>query len=268
MYRRCTIRGPNSTCTGLSGKTVSRCFERWVLLSHSNYQPIWHQLDLKAGDGNGIPLQYCCPENPMDGGAWWATVHGIAKSQTPLSDFTFTFHFHALEKEMATHSSVLAWRIPWTEKPGRLQSMGSHRVGHNWSDLPAAAGLKSRVPLPSHTHVYSFSQFLLFSLIYSFIYFWLCWDFIAACRISLTAVVSRAYSSWWGWGFLIVVTFLVGLVAQVLGTQASVVVACGPSRSTAYGILVPWPGIEPVSSAVAGGFLTIGPPGKSLFNSF
>ena len=73
----------------------------------------------------------------MDGGVWWAAVHGVAKSQTRLSDFTFTFHFHALEKEMATHSSVLAWRIPWTEKPGRLQSMGSHRVGHDWSDLAA-----------------------------------------------------------------------------------------------------------------------------------
>ena len=67
----------------------------------------------------------------MDGGAWYAAVHGIAKSQTRLSDFTFTFHFHALEKEMATHSSVLDWRIAWTEKPGGLQSMGSHRVGHD-----------------------------------------------------------------------------------------------------------------------------------------
>jgi len=76
------------------------------------------------GEGNGTPLQYCCLENPMDGGAWWAAVHGVSKSQTRLSDFTFTFHFHALEKEMATHSSVLAWRIPWMEKPGRLQSMG------------------------------------------------------------------------------------------------------------------------------------------------
>ena len=83
------------------------------------------------GNGNGTPLQYCCLENPMDGGAWEAAVHGVAKSQTRLSDFTFTLHFYALGKEMATHSSVLAWRIPWTEKPGRLQSMGSHRVGHN-----------------------------------------------------------------------------------------------------------------------------------------
>ena len=70
-------------------------------------------------------------KNPMDGGAWWAAVHGVAKSQTPLSDFTFTFHFHVLEKEMATHSSVLAWRIPGTGKPGGLTSMGLHRVGHD-----------------------------------------------------------------------------------------------------------------------------------------
>ena len=75
----------------------------------------------------------------MDGGAWWAAVHGVAKSWTRLSDFTFTFHFHALEKETATHSSVLAWRIPGTGEPGGLPSMGSNRVGHDWSDLAAAA---------------------------------------------------------------------------------------------------------------------------------
>ena len=90
-------------------------------------------------EGNGTPLQYSCLENPMDGGAWWAPVPGVAKSWTQLSDFTFTFHFHALEKEMATHSSVLAWRIPGTEEPGGLPSQGSHRVGHDWSNLPAAA---------------------------------------------------------------------------------------------------------------------------------
>ena len=83
------------------------------------------------GEGNGTPLQYSCPENPMDGGAWWAAGHGVAKSQTRLSDFTFTFHFHALEKEMATHSSVLAWRIAGTGESGGLPSMGLHRVGHN-----------------------------------------------------------------------------------------------------------------------------------------
>ena len=89
------------------------------------------------GEGNGTPLQYSCLENPIDGGAWWAAVHGVAKSRTRLSDFTFTFHFHALEEEMATHSSVLAWRIPGTEGPGGLLPMGSHRVGHDWSDLAA-----------------------------------------------------------------------------------------------------------------------------------
>ena len=93
------------------------------------------------GESNGTPLQYSCLENPMDGGAWWAAVHGVAKSWTWLSDFTFTFHFHALEKELATHSSVLAWRSPGTGEPGGLQSMGSHRVGHDWSDLAAAAAV-------------------------------------------------------------------------------------------------------------------------------
>ena len=90
-------------------------------------------------EGNGNPLQYSCLENPMDRGAWWAAVHGFTGSWTWLSDFTFTFHFHALEREMATHSCILAWRIPGTGEPGRLLSMGLHRVGHNWSDLAAAA---------------------------------------------------------------------------------------------------------------------------------
>ena len=83
------------------------------------------------GRGNGNPLQYSCLEDPMDGGAWWAAVHGVAGSRTRLSDFTFTFHFHALEKKMATHSSVLAWRIPGTVEPDGLPSMGSHRVRHD-----------------------------------------------------------------------------------------------------------------------------------------
>ena len=84
----------------------------------------------KFGEGNGTLLQYSCLENPMDGGAWKAAVHGVATNWTRLSDFTFTFHFHALEMEMATHSSVLAWRIPGTGEPGGLPSMGSHRVRH------------------------------------------------------------------------------------------------------------------------------------------
>jgi len=83
------------------------------------------------GEGDGTPLQYSCLENPMDRGTWWAAVHGVAKSQTRLSDFTFTFHFHALVQEMATQSNVLAWRIPGTGEPGGLWSMGLHRVGHD-----------------------------------------------------------------------------------------------------------------------------------------
>ena len=93
---------------------------------------------LSFGEGYGTPLQYSCLENPMDGGAWWAAAHGVAKSRTWLRDFPFTFHFHALEKEMATHSSVLAWRIPGMVEPGGLPSMGLHRVRHDWSDLVAA----------------------------------------------------------------------------------------------------------------------------------
>ena len=91
-----------------------------------------------VGEGNGTPLQYSCLENPMDEGTWWEAVYGVTKSWARLSDFTFTFQFHALEKEIATHSSVLAWRIPRMAEPGRRLSMGSHRVGHYWSDLAAA----------------------------------------------------------------------------------------------------------------------------------
>ena len=84
-----------------------------------------------VGEGDGTPLQYSCLENPMNGVTWWAAVHGVTKSRTRLSDFTFTSHFDALGKEMATHSSVLAWRIPGTAGPGGLPSVGSHRVGHD-----------------------------------------------------------------------------------------------------------------------------------------
>ena len=82
------------------------------------------------GEGDGTPLQYSCLENPMDGGAWWAAIHGVAKSRARLSDFPFTFHFHELGKKMASHSSILAWRIPGMGEPGGLPSMGSHRIGH------------------------------------------------------------------------------------------------------------------------------------------
>ena len=98
----------------------------WHLFVYLIYKQSFH-----FGEGNGTPLQCSCLENPMDGGAWKAAVRGVTKSRTRLSDFTFTFHFHALEKEMATHSSVLAWRIPGTGDPGGLPSMGSHRVRHD-----------------------------------------------------------------------------------------------------------------------------------------
>ena len=129
----------------------------------SNWSTIYIGIALNAGESNGKPLQYSCLENPMDGGAWWATVHAVATSRLWLSDFTFTFHFHALEKEMATHSSVLAWRIPGTAEPGGLMSMGSHRVGHNWSDLAVAAALNARVSGINIGANTSFSLFLFLS---------------------------------------------------------------------------------------------------------
>ena len=88
---------------------------------------------------NGNPLQYSCLENPVDRGAWWAAVHRVAQSRIRLKRLSMHACMHALEKEMATHSSILAWSIPGTEEPGGLPSMGLHRVGHDWSDLTAAA---------------------------------------------------------------------------------------------------------------------------------
>ena len=116
------------------GYTVTVCISSIDLVVRERvcvFLCIFKASRILSGEGNGTPLQYSCLENPMDGGAWWAAVHGVAKSRTRLSEFTFTFHFHALEKEMATHSSVLAWRIPGTGEPGGLLSMGSHRVRHN-----------------------------------------------------------------------------------------------------------------------------------------
>ena len=106
----------------------SRIVSKWF---HAGQYSIKYILDGCLGEGNGTPLQHSCLENPMDRGAWWAAVHGVTEGRTRLSDFTFTSHFHALEKEMATHSSVLAWRIPRTGEHGGLLSMGSHRVGHD-----------------------------------------------------------------------------------------------------------------------------------------
>ena len=120
-----------------TGKTIA--WTRWTFVGKVMSLLFKMLSRLVIREGDGTPLQYSCLENPMDEGAWWAAIHGVAKSRTRLSNFTFTFHFHALEKEMATHSSVLAWRIPGTGEPGGLPSLGSHRVGHDWSDLAAAA---------------------------------------------------------------------------------------------------------------------------------
>ena len=107
-----------------------------VQVEIKTYTVTYHvSIYIYTGKGNGTPLQFSCLENPMDRGAWWAAVHGVAKNRTRLSNFTFTFHFHALQKEMSIHSSVFAWRIPGMVEPGGLPSMGSHRVGHGWSNL-------------------------------------------------------------------------------------------------------------------------------------
>ena len=116
---------------------------QWLATDHCPERHLWIPLHLPTSEGNGTPLQYSCLENPMDRGAWKAAVHGVAEGRTWLRNFTFTFHLDALEKEMATHSSVLAWRIPGTGEPSGLPSLGSHRVGHDWSDLAAAAAATS-----------------------------------------------------------------------------------------------------------------------------
>ena len=112
-------------------KTLLSLSSRSFLFNIMHMEQIIFKRQVLFREGNGTPLQYSCLENPMDGGAGKAGVHWVAEGQTQLSNFPFTFHFHALEKEMATHSSVLAWRIPGTGEPGGLPSMGSHRVGHD-----------------------------------------------------------------------------------------------------------------------------------------
>ena len=152
------------------------------------------------GEGNSNPLQYPCLENPMDGGAWYAAVHGVSKSWTQLSDFTFTFHFHALEKEMATHSSVLAWRLPGMGEPGGLPSMGSHRVGHDWSDLAAAA---------AEGHIVARLKRLLYIVLTGFIpiiylfamkwWDWMLWSLFSECW-ALSQLFHSGNSDWFYFG--------------------------------------------------------------------
>ena len=105
-----------------------KCIQPYLLFFKINFY--WRVVK-EIREGNGTPHQYSCLENPMDRGAWKAAVHVVAEGWTRLSNFTFTFHFHTLEKEMTTHSSVLAWKIPGMGEPCGLLSMGSHRVGHN-----------------------------------------------------------------------------------------------------------------------------------------
>ena len=133
------------------------------------------------GEGNGTPLQYSCLANHMEGGAWKAAVHGVAEGWTWLSDFTFTFHFHALEKEMATHSSILAWRIPGIGEPGGLPSLGSHRVGHDWNDLVVVVKW-----LSMHTHRLFYCYHAVLSRVWLFLTPW-----TVACQAPLSMRFSR-----------------------------------------------------------------------------
>ena len=179
----------------------------------------------------------------MDGGAWWAAVHGVARSRTRLSDFTFTFHFHALEKAMATHSSVLAWRIPGT---GSL--VGCRLWGRTESDMTEATQQQQQ----QHYIVGHFGSLLLFTLDFAlsnikiieslslFFFFCLHQAFLVACRLSLL-VASKGYP-----------------LAVEYGLSS-----CGTPAQLPRGMWdLPGPGIEPMSPALAGGFFTTGPPWK------
>ena len=135
------LLGPSKSATSSSNEVKSvlqlflvgdmrKCSHKGLIYRKMAFQQV---VEPDPGKGNGTRLQYSCLENPVDGGAWQATVHGVAKSRTQLSDFTFTFHFLALEKEIAIHYSTLAWKILWMEEPGRLQSMCGKRVGHDFT---------------------------------------------------------------------------------------------------------------------------------------
>ena len=123
----CRMRQPYKHIQLILHQAKLASWQIWHKECHYHY--FWKDAK-RTGEGTGTPLQYSSLENPMDGGAWYAAVHGVAKSRTRLSNFTLTCHFHALKKKMATHSSVLAWRISGTGEPGGLLSMGLHRVRH------------------------------------------------------------------------------------------------------------------------------------------
>ena len=168
------------------------------------------------GEGNGTPLQYSCLEKPMDGGAWWAAVHGVAGGRTRLSDFTFTFHFHALDKEMATHSSILAWRIPGTGEPGGLPSMGWHRVGHDWSNLAAAAAaLVTLICLVALSEVPPFLN----SRILSFTYLFIAQTSWRSNTLSMLRAAIITYISWYLWIWVVDIKSSILASSEVNGTS-------------------------------------------------
>ena len=165
-------------------------WQHFVFLMFCGFYTINMYVTYNTGEGNGTPLQYSCLENPMGGGAWWAAIRGVAKSRTRQRDFTFTFHFHALEKEMATHSSVLPWRIPGTGEPGGLPSMGSHRVGHDWSDLAATYNMWN-------SHIYFKNILIIWEMI-------LCWtngnrEIRYVCVCATKHSISFRKSKWIGY---------------------------------------------------------------------
>ena len=135
------------------GSPQWKCFSGLQLIARATSLHRGHlrRVSIVSGEGNGTPLQCSCLENPMDGGAWWAAVHGVAKSRTRLSNFTFTFHFHALEKETATHSSVLAWRIPGTGEPGGLPSV-VYGVAQSRTRLKRLSNRSSTVSVTASRH--------------------------------------------------------------------------------------------------------------------
>ena len=191
-----------------------------------------------VGEGNGTPLQYSCLENPMDGGAWWASVHAVAGSQTWLSDFTFTFHFHALEKEMATHSSVLAWRISGTGEPSGLLSIGSHRVRHDWSDLAVAAAGTNKGQIKQRHLLLNISK-LLITIKHSF----------KKCKLGACCAVSfshvRLFATLW------TVAHQTPLSMRMLQTRLLEWVAMPSSRGSSQ------PRNQTQVSSITGGFFTV-----------